>query len=260
MAKPGLQFTTRVYDRIRKGLESGEWLGGHELSETVLARELKVSRTPVREAIRRLESEGFISSLPKRGTLVRRPTRQDILELFQLREALEAFAAAEAARIITDEELGEMERLLGQMVAARKSAMASSPDELVAIVQTYWTLDAALHMVLLRSIGNRRILKVVADCRIMTQLMGYPKESLQVFVANWERTNAEHAEMVRVLREHDPEKARAWMAKHLQEARERSLAFYDQLGQREAMDAMPAPEWPEHVREVIRKLEEQPPK
>src|SRR6201995_3075492 len=79
----------QAYKHIHGKLLAGELPAGHVLSEHSLAREIGISRTPVREAIQRLEQEGVLEQIPRYGTVVRRPERRDLEELYQLREALE---------------------------------------------------------------------------------------------------------------------------------------------------------------------------
>src|SRR5579884_1956735 len=79
-----------VYDQLKQLLRDGRVTGGSLLSESDLARQLGVSTTPVHEAVVRLESEGFVQSLPRRGVRVVHLTPEDIAEIFELREALEA--------------------------------------------------------------------------------------------------------------------------------------------------------------------------
>ena len=95
-------------DAIRGGiLKTGEWL-----KENDLADELLVSRTPVREAIRKLEQEGYVVTVPRRGAYVASVSIRDINEIFEIRAALEALACELAAERITDEEQERLERLL----------------------------------------------------------------------------------------------------------------------------------------------------
>ena len=95
-------------DAIRGGiLKPGEWL-----KENDLADELLVSRTPVREAIRKLEQEGYVVTVPRRGAYVASVSIRDINEIFEIRAALEALACELASERITDEEQERLERLL----------------------------------------------------------------------------------------------------------------------------------------------------
>src|SRR5271169_1260355 len=94
-----------AYEHIRKRLLSGDLAPGASLSPALLAKEIGISHTPVREAISQLESEGLVERLPRLGARVRLIDRRELEELFELRETLEADAAAWAAERISEEQI-----------------------------------------------------------------------------------------------------------------------------------------------------------
>ena len=100
-----------VCETLREAIISGVLRPGERLMEIQLAEELGVSRTPVREAIRKLELEGFVIMIPRRGTYVADLSIKDINEVFEVRSALDSLANGLAAERITEEELEQMERL-----------------------------------------------------------------------------------------------------------------------------------------------------
>ena len=185
-------------------------------------------------------------------------TRQDIMDLFQLREALETYAVYELASFITGAQLAEMDRILTQMTATRTSVQNGQgiPDSLA---QAHALLDAAFHLVIMRSMGNRRILKVVEDCHMMTRLMGVPKTAAAERSSEWARTAGEHQSILDSLRKKAAVAARESMAQHLRIAREYAMKFYDRLEKQNRAEAMHLPAWPEHVRKAIRDLEKNAP-
>ena len=129
-------------DAIRGGvLKPGEWL-----KENDLADELLVSRTPVREAIRKLEQEGYVVTVPRRGAYVASVSIRDINEIFEIRSALEALACELAAERITDEEQERLERLL---VAIGRAIEERDMDR---IVQT----DIEFHELLYQAARDHR--------------------------------------------------------------------------------------------------------
>ena len=103
-----------VSEALREAIIDGALKPGERLMEIQLADELGVSRTPIREAIRRLELEGFLIMVPRRGTYVADLSIKDINEVFEIRTALDVLAAGLAAERITEEELEKLERLLVQ--------------------------------------------------------------------------------------------------------------------------------------------------
>jgi DNA-binding GntR family transcriptional regulator len=96
-----------VYEHLREAIGSGEIPGGERLNESDLAVRLNVSRTPVREAIRKLESDGIVESVPRRGAVVRAIGISEIIEIYMIRQALEVMVFKSAARHITPLEIEE---------------------------------------------------------------------------------------------------------------------------------------------------------
>lgn len=105
-----------VYGALRRSILDGKLSPGERLRSDALARDLNVSRTPVREALRKLEAEGLVDAAPS-GLVVRQLTEQDLTEIFYLREALEGMAARLAAENATRAEIDELDALVEDMGA-----------------------------------------------------------------------------------------------------------------------------------------------
>lgn len=116
LAHTPLRDQTR--DAIRQRIIDGRLTPGTRLVERELAAELQVSRVPVREALRMLESEGFLEVVPRRGVVVRRLTRRDVEELFDVRQSLEVLATRRAAERATPADLARLRSLLDQVARA----------------------------------------------------------------------------------------------------------------------------------------------
>lgn len=102
----------RVFKNIREGILNGEYQKGDTLREMVIAKELNVSRTPVREAIRQLELEGLVYSIPNKETVVAGISEEDVQDIFLVRSKIEGLAAKKAAELITEQEIKEIEEVL----------------------------------------------------------------------------------------------------------------------------------------------------
>lgn len=102
----------RVFNTIREAILEGSYKPGDVLRESTIATELGVSRTPVREAIRQLELEGLVQSIPNKETVVAGITAEDVQDIYLIRSRLEGLAARKAAERITEEDLHEMEEIL----------------------------------------------------------------------------------------------------------------------------------------------------
>jgi DNA-binding GntR family transcriptional regulator len=151
-----LRATDLAYGAIRQGLIAGRWPAGSHLRETELAAELGISRTPVREALRRLASEQMVAFEPHLGARVPGWAQQDLDEIFALRVELEGYAAGEAARRASPEQVAELRRLAEDMRAA--AAASPQPD--------YARLTEAndrFHRLIVTISGNRRLMTLVAS-------------------------------------------------------------------------------------------------
>jgi DNA-binding GntR family transcriptional regulator len=109
----------QVYREVRRALMGGSFEPGQKITVASLASALGVSAMPVREALRRLAAERALEMQPNRSVRVPRLSRSDILKLREVRELIEGYAAREAARRITQTELGEVTQLMIAMMAAR---------------------------------------------------------------------------------------------------------------------------------------------
>lgn len=113
--EPAQPIREVVYLQLKDAVISGVYKVGERLLEHDIAEKLQVSRTPVREALRRLESEGLLEALPKQGLVVRGYTDDEIREIYMIREALECLAAEFAAINATDEEIAVLEKYVEEM-------------------------------------------------------------------------------------------------------------------------------------------------
>ena len=126
--------------------------------EIPLAEELGVSRTPIREAIRKLELEGFVVMVPRRGTYVANISLKDITQVFEIRSALEELAAGLAAERITEEEIETLERMLVEIGDHMEN---KNMESVVAA-------DVEFHEVLYRASRNERLADIVHNLREQT--------------------------------------------------------------------------------------------
>src|ERR1700682_6084269 len=107
-----------LYEALRQRIVEGEFAPGQRLRSDALATMLKVSRTPVREALRKLEAEGLIGHSPRGALIVNQLSEDDLTEIFQIREALEGLAARLAADNATPSEITELQALIEDMQSA----------------------------------------------------------------------------------------------------------------------------------------------
>ncbi len=137
-----------VYQTLRHGIVHGDLAPGERLRSDALATELRVSRTPVREALRKLEAEGLVAHSGSR-LIVRAFSEQDLTELFYVREALEGMAARLAAENATPSEIADISELLEDMETARRRG------DLGALRR----LTGEFHQLVCRASHNNRLLQ-----------------------------------------------------------------------------------------------------
>lgn len=134
----------RAYQYIAKRIETGDFPQGSALSEVEIASTIGSSRSPVREALRRLEAEGLVKRFPGRGTFVSVLTTQDLEEIFQLRLMFELYGLESAITQISDEQIEAMKE------AFRAAKRAGD-------IQAHAEADSVLHAAIVQSCGNLRL-------------------------------------------------------------------------------------------------------
>lgn len=119
-----------VYNYLRSAIVNEKLKPGDRIVERKIAEKLKVSRTPIREAIRKLEQDGLVSHLPQRGVVVKSLTAKDVWELYTIRSVLEGLAARLATERISPEEIDQLEIIFSQMEKALGADERDFFDEL----------------------------------------------------------------------------------------------------------------------------------
>ena len=223
---PSNPLRDQAYKHIHGKLLAGELPAGHVVSEHSLAREIGISRTPVREAIQRLEQEGILEQVPRYGTIVRRPERRDLEELYQLREALEPYAVGHAAGHLSTEDLNTLSKLCDEIrtiATGLKKAPRAGLD--ATLMRRVLSADLGFHMVLLRASGNRRLMKIIADSRMLTRIFGTPRQEHDLAVL--EETYRFHSEILEAVKKGHAEHAQQLMADHIRASTREALDSYD---------------------------------
>lgn len=196
-----------VFQTLRNAILKGEIQPGERLMEIQLAQRLGVSRTPVREAIRKLELEGLAIMIPRRGAIVADITVQDLKDVLELRAALEEMAVQKACDSITDEQMAKLEETSRQF----KSSLAGT--DLVRCVEA----DMAFHEVLYEAAGNKRLQQMLLNLR--EQMYRYRLEYMKD--RNMHRLLAEeHDTIYRAIQSKDKEKAGNAMRVHIENQRD----------------------------------------
>ena len=156
-----------VFNTLRQAILKGELKPGERLLEIALAERLGVSRTPVREAMRKLEQEGLVVMIPRRGAQVASITEKDLNDVLEVRIALENVAIEKACKLITEDELGRL------WVAAKEFEKTKAEGNLVRLAET----DVAFHEIIYQASDNKRLNQVLNNLR--EQMYRYRVEYLK---------------------------------------------------------------------------------
>ncbi|MFF0386356.1 GntR family transcriptional regulator [Streptomyces sp. NPDC004286] len=188
----------RVLAALRQDIIAGRLGPGDRLVERELAERYGVSRVPVREAIRALVGEGFVLFESARRTVVRRLTPDDVRELFELREALEVYAAGLAAARATPEALEELRELLAEAATATEAGDAEAITD----------VNTRFHDRILAMAGNGLLISVLEP--VDGRLRWLTRRN-----AEWPQLLAEHHELYEAIASGDPDRARAHALDHV---------------------------------------------
>ena len=193
----------KVFNAIRESILEGKYQQGDVLRETVIANELHVSRTPVREAIRQLELEGLVQSIPNKETVVSGITQEDVQDIFMIRNKLEGLAGKRAAERITEEELEKME-------------------EVLALTQFYIVkndinhineLDHKFHDIIYEATQSKILKHLLSDFHAYVQKTR--KESIAT-PGRAKRLLEEHTAIYEAIKNRDAQKVETLITKHVQ--------------------------------------------
>ena len=188
-----------VRTKVREAIVSGQFSPGSRVRENDVADWLKVSRTPVREALRHLEAEGLLVFVPWRGVIVAELDRSQVAELYKVRATLEGLAASLAARHISDTELELLRSLMEQ------ADKASDPKVLAG-------LNKRFHETIYMASHNRYLIQNLNSLRGSLALLKGTTYSAE---GRAEKAQIEHREIFEAIAKRDPVAAEATARKHL---------------------------------------------
>jgi DNA-binding GntR family transcriptional regulator len=192
----------RAYEYLREEILSERLPPGAELQESALSVELGVSRGPIRDAIGRLAAEGLVTVRPRRGAVVRSLSKDEFLELYQVREALEIMAVRLAVPLLGADDLARLDELIGAM-----SGHAERGE-----VEAFFETNAAFHAYVVEASGNAKLRELYGQ--LLRQMGQYRMRSLMLR-GNLQRSVAEHAAIVRAARRGDVDRAAKLMSEHI---------------------------------------------
>lgn len=191
-----------VFNTLRQGILRGLLPPGLRLMEIQLAKQLGVSRTPVREAIRMLELEGLVKTIPRKGAEVAEITPKDLHDVLEVRCAMEALAVELSCKTITTEELEALKKVLDKF---RHLVPKGDVNELAEC-------DVEFHDIIIQSTQNKRLIQLLNNLR--EQMYRYRLEYLKD-ISTHQHLIKEHQAIVNCLEHHDVEGAKQIINAHI---------------------------------------------
>lgn len=206
-----------AYDTVRQLILDGSYVPGQRMLEEELALRIGVSRTSLRDCLRRLAGEGLVRIEPNRGTFVAELSSAEIEEIFQLRAVLEGHATALAALNASEDDLDELTRIaseIDQLLAQQDASDAS-------LFSRFQECNTRFHFCILRASGSRRLQSM------STALLELPlvtmKQQMWPGEISVRRSNEQHWEIIQALRARDPLLSRLRLQAHIMSTRPRAM-------------------------------------
>ena len=196
-----------IFQKLRSLLVEGKIAPGSKLNERELAESLHVSRTPIREAIRRLASEGLVELITNRGAIALQLSLEDVVHTFDVIAQLEGFSGELAANNISDTALSELEALQYEMMASYARRDLSS----------YYKLNLRIHHLINQAANNPILSRLFSQVNARIEALRFRSNQDGV---KWEKAVEEHQEMLDALKTHDSARMRKIMIQHVQNKRD----------------------------------------
>lgn len=192
----------KVFRTLRDGILTGKYKEGDELREVTIGKELGVSRTPVREALRQLELEGLVTIVPNKGTYVNGISAEDVRDIYMIRIRLEGLAARLAAKRVSQEQIDEMEEMLLLSEFYRKKGMTEQLAQ----------LDGKFHVILYEACGSRMLKHLLTDFHRYVEMA----RKCSIRTENRaEKSIGEHMKILEAMKQRDEDQAEKLMEEHI---------------------------------------------
>lgn len=211
---PSSSLTDEIADIVRERILKGEYEIGEKIKENKIAVELRVSRTPIREAFKLLENEGLIDYIPNRGCFAKGFTKRDVEDIYAVREALEELAVVWSVERISPDELEALEEQceLMEFYAAKQDS------------KKVLELNAGFHDVIYASSRSRFLAQVL---RSYKAYLDKTRKSIFYDQAYLDSILKEHRIILEAIKNHDKEKAIAAMRMHLMSSQQRAEQIWN---------------------------------
>ncbi len=208
---PPKSLTQIAYEQLRSSILNGEMCAGELYNEMAIAKQLGISRTPIREALLELSNKGMVTFLPRRGVIVRSLSEEDVNELFELRQVLESHFLTKIAANPSDYDFSVLElNLKAQKAAAQKKNI---PD--------YLRYNAAFHSAMAELCNNQRMLEIYRAIVDLIRLLAL--QSLQHPMRMQAQLIPQHEAMLASIKSGETKIATKLLTTHLKESKQAAL-------------------------------------
>ncbi|TWI58106.1 GntR family transcriptional regulator [Halalkalibacter nanhaiisediminis] len=187
----------KVCSVLRKAILKGDFKPGERLVQSELAESMGVSRMPIREALRKLETEGLVSLEPHKGAIIKPIKMEDIIEIYELRSFLESKAVELSVEHLTKDEINQLEDLVNEMSTAKS-------------IDAFVESNIIFHKLLIKHCHWTRLTTFIE-----TLWNGFPQETPQIISGQLEKSNVEHQEILQVVKNKDSKKASSLISAHI---------------------------------------------
>jgi DNA-binding GntR family transcriptional regulator len=203
-----------TFQKLRSLLVEGSIAPGSKLNERELAEQLNVSRTPIREAIRRLAADGLVELIANRGAIAVQLNKEDVINTFDVIANLEGFSGELAAQNITDAALSELEAMHYEMMASYARRDLSS----------YYRLNLKIHNAINHAAANPVLSQLFMQVNARIEALRFRSNQDEV---KWEKAVGEHQEMIDALKARDSVRMRQVMMNHVMNKRDVVIQLMD---------------------------------
>ncbi len=190
----------RILETIREAILKGDLKPGEKVAEPELAERFGISRTPIREAFRQLESEGFLTVIPRKGAVVAALSERDVQEYYAVKSILEGYAAELAAQNLSEKELAKLES-----INERLKVLASAGD-----VKAFYKIHHEFHDIFLKAADNSKLYDLIQQLGMKFSRLRMASLSVEGRMAI---SVAEHDKLLAAFRQHDGKTAEALVKK-----------------------------------------------
>jgi DNA-binding GntR family transcriptional regulator len=205
----------QVAERLRLLIDSGELAPGTRLNEIELCNTMGVSRTPLREAIRSLATEGLIELQPNRGAIVSIVSQADVTEILPIMASLEGLGGRLAAMHMDQSKIAQVRKIHDQMISHYKN------NE----VAEYFETNRLIHELITEGSGNQTLVDTINSLSAKVRRARFTAQMTQ---ESWDKAVSEHEEMIAALEAQDPDRLEAILVQHIETKRATILGSIEQ--------------------------------